>query len=63
MPQCKHDYANPVRKGRADLHCRLCDADITLQLVMMAEADREEAGLRQCERLKRLAGTGKQKVL
>lgn len=38
MTDCNHDYQNPVRKGRADYHCPLCDEDLTLELVLMAEA-------------------------
>lgn len=34
----KHDYKHYVRKGRANLRCPKCDADITLELVLMAEA-------------------------
>lgn len=38
MKECSHDYQNPIRKGRADYHCRKCDTDITLELVLMYEA-------------------------
>lgn len=30
---CKHDYKNPVRKGRAHYVCKLCGEDITIELV------------------------------
>ena len=36
--ECKHDYDNPVRKGRANLRCPKCDKDITLELVLIHEA-------------------------
>jgi hypothetical protein len=36
---CRHDYERPVRKGRARYHCPLCDADISLEIVMLAEAE------------------------
>ena len=37
---CKyHDYDNPVRAGRADLRCRKCGKDITLELVLMQEVE------------------------
>jgi hypothetical protein len=34
---CQHDYAHPVRKGRAHYVCRKCGVDITLALVMLYE--------------------------
>lgn len=37
-PKCPHDLDHPIRKGRAHYICRLCGADITLILVLMAEA-------------------------
>jgi hypothetical protein len=37
--ECKHDYNNYVKRGRADLHCPKCDKDITLELVLMHEAE------------------------
>lgn len=33
--ECEHDYEHYVRKGRANLRCPKCDADITLILVFM----------------------------
>lgn len=39
--KCKdfeHDYDNYIRKGRAWLVCPKCEADITLELVLMEEA-------------------------
>jgi transposase-like protein len=39
---CEHDYVNFVRKGRARYHCPKCDADITLECVMLAESLMEE---------------------
>ncbi len=35
--QC--DYENPVRYGRADLRCKDCGRDITLELVLMYEVE------------------------
>lgn len=37
MP-CQHDYENPIKKWRAKLYCRLCDEDITLNLVFLNQA-------------------------
>jgi len=39
---CQHDYAKPVRKGRAHYVCRKCWADISLEVFMLAAADNEE---------------------
>ena len=39
---CSHDYENCVRKGRARYHCPKCDADITLDVILIAEAKMEE---------------------
>jgi hypothetical protein len=42
--ECKdfnHDYDNYVRKGRAWLVCPKCGKDITLELVLMADANKE----------------------
>jgi len=49
---CHHDYERPVRKGRARYHCPLCDADISLEVIAIAEADweAEEARLRSKHR-------------
>lgn len=38
---CSHDYHKPVRKGRARYHCRKCDADISLDVILIAEAEME----------------------
>jgi len=35
---CSHDYDNPKRLGRLHYHCPKCDADISLDCVMIAEA-------------------------
>ena len=40
--ECKHDYENPVRKGRANLRCKDCDADITMELVLMEDMKRKQ---------------------
>lgn len=45
MKKCKdfnHDYEHYVRKGRANLRCPKCDADITLELVLIADAKRSD---------------------
>lgn len=36
---CAHDYETPIRKGRADYRCRLCGADITLAMALIADAN------------------------
>ena len=36
---CPHDYTHPVRKGRMRYHCRNCDADISLDVLLLAEAE------------------------
>lgn len=38
-PCCSHDYANPIRKGRAYYVCPLCGEDITLVLVLVHEQE------------------------
>lgn len=38
MNDCTHDYKNYIRKGRADLRCPKCNQDITMDLVLMADA-------------------------
>jgi hypothetical protein len=38
---CAHDYECPLRKGRARYHCPKCDADISLEVILIAEADWE----------------------
>ena len=38
---CSHDYHKLVRKGRARYHCRKCDADISLDVILLAEAEME----------------------
>ena len=35
---CSHDYDNPKRLGRLHYHCPKCDADISLDCFMIAEA-------------------------
>ena len=34
---CSHDYENYVRKGRARYHCPKCGADISMEVVLIAE--------------------------
>lgn len=46
---CPHDYTNPIRKGRADYRCRVCGADITTEVVMIAEADNLAETLKQAD--------------
>jgi hypothetical protein len=38
---CRHDYDNPVKKGRGLYLCPKCDADISLEVLMLAEAEWE----------------------
>lgn len=49
MARCDHDLERPVRLGRAHYHCRLCGADISLDMVFFWEAltppERDEASL------------------
>lgn len=35
--ECKHDYNNPKRLGRARYVCKDCGKDITLELVLIEE--------------------------
>lgn len=35
---CDHDYENPIRKGRAHYVCPVCGQDITMELVLIADA-------------------------
>lgn len=37
--ECRHDYKRPIRKGRMHYICRKCEADISLDLVLLAEAE------------------------
>jgi len=37
--ECKHDYDNPIRKGRAKYHCRKCDKDITIDIILLYDAN------------------------
>lgn len=45
---CRHDYENVVRKGRARYHCPKCGKDISMEVILLAEAEweAEEAKLR-----------------
>jgi len=36
--QCNHDYKNAERRGRCRHVCPKCKADITLELVLIADA-------------------------
>lgn len=40
-PECKHDYAKPIRKGRAHYVCRKCGVDITMILVILEQCKEE----------------------
>lgn len=40
MKDCDHDYDHPKRLGRAKYVCPKCGKDLTLELVLMAEAKR-----------------------
>jgi len=61
--KCNHDYDNPIRKGRADYHCRKCGADITLDLVCLEETKEgeEQADKTMDERIKELKAELKRK--
>ena len=37
--KCKHDYENPVHKGRAKYICRKCNQDITMVIVLTREME------------------------
>lgn len=39
MNTCTHDFTNPVRKGRMRYHCPMCDADISLTIMLSYEAE------------------------
>ena len=47
---CSHDFENCVRKGRARYHCPKCGADISFELVLIAEIDSENTKLDDAER-------------
>ena len=34
---CKHDYENPIKLGRANYICRKCKKNITIDLVYLME--------------------------
>jgi len=38
---CHHDYERPVRKGRARYHCPKCGKDISMEVILLAEAEWE----------------------
>lgn len=38
---CRHDYEHPVRKGRARYHCPKCGKDISMEVILLAEAEWE----------------------
>ena len=42
MPECDHDFDNPVWKGRACCLCPKCGEDIFMHLLLMYEADDQE---------------------
>lgn len=39
---CAHDYNAPIRKVKLDYRCRLCGADITIQVIMAEECILQE---------------------
>ena len=43
MKDCKHDYENAIRKGRCHYHCPICDKDISLETILVAEAEDTKA--------------------
>lgn len=47
MTKCEHDYEHPRRVGRASYLCRLCGADISLTVILIAAAEEEHERLRQ----------------
>ena len=56
--KCEHDYANYTRKGRARYHCPKCDADISLEVILMAEAEEEARRYRQKQYEKKFNKSG-----
>lgn len=42
LKPCPHDYVRPIRKGRCHYVCPLCGADISLEVIMIAEAEFED---------------------
>lgn len=38
---CDHDYDNPRRLGRANYECRKCGTNISMDMVLLAEADED----------------------
>ena len=43
---CSHDYEQPIRKGRAHYVCRLCGADISVEVVLLGKALDKKLGVR-----------------
>lgn len=39
MKDCNHDYESPIKHGRATWLCRLCGQDISLVILLIAEAE------------------------
>lgn len=37
--KCEHDFENPVRAGRAWYVCRNCGEDISMEVIMMCDAE------------------------
>lgn len=44
---CEHDFESPLKLGRAYYICRHCGKNITLDLVLMMEAEIEAVGKRK----------------
>lgn len=49
--ECEHDYENSIGRGRARHECQKCGEDITLELVLMYEAQEFSDAHRQYERI------------
>lgn len=48
---CNHGYKDPVRKGRAHYVCRKCGQDITMELVLIAQADFDSLDTKEAQEL------------
>ena len=39
--ECNHPLDRYIKKGRGNLRCVKCDADITLQLILLTDMEKE----------------------
>ena len=42
MTDCPHDYDTPIRRGRCSYECRLCGADISMQVILIGVMELDE---------------------